>query len=1059
MIYKVICKICLFTAILIATLSAEAQTFNMSKYNNATGLPQNYVYSISQDNNGYMWIATAEGLSKYDGMHFTNYFTKDSLADDFVHKLLIDVDGNIWCGHGNGSFSIFDGKIFTKIIIPEASAPIKDMCIDDKGNIWAIEQNKGLIKISPDHSVKTFFDRKKYGRKIYSSIAAINSRTLLVGTTDGLYTVKTDNDGVPKKPVSVDEVAPTSINVIKLIADKTFFIGTDEGGIYKYTSSGDVTKLAYGSNDCQNNPACNYSIQDIVKDTDGDFYIATWGNGIKRLQIDEKNSIVTEVMTIDENNGLGNSYIKEMIIDREGIFWFATYGAGAIAWVNNYFSLYRLEDLGFQRNKVNTSVLIGSTLWMGLDNGILNLDINCMQNCAYFDARQGLPQNANITSFCHDTFEKRLLVGTESDGIFYKHDDENKFHQFNFSSTRLGQKINDIKVDANNIYIATQGGFYTYNRQKSISTLYTTVEGLPHNNINFIYIDDLGQIWLGPKDSGITLFVKNEFEVHRLSDTPINVAGIAQDNNKRLWLATYNKGVLCYADDSIITISSNEGLGKNYCYSIASDTQNRIWICHQPGLSCIDLNTGNIRIFNATNNMGAEFCNANVSTNGDIWFSSEKGVVRYMPNYDKRSAIEPILNFTSIQISGKTVPADTDIELPYPYDGKPVKFKFEFIGISFKDPQNVKYEYCLEDGKSDDEWISLGTQRHKEFDYLPDGKYTLHIRAFNSDGVLSEKQLSIKINIASPFWKTIWFPIILVIIVGLLIRFITKWRERKLMEQKRLLESEVANQTILLRRQNAVIERKNKDITDSINYAKRIQTAILPSSQSLNDFGFTDTFIYFRPRDIVSGDFYWFNRFDDTLVLCCGDCTGHGVPGAFMSMIATTIINDITRSVNIKKPSEILEEIDRELKKMLNKNQSIESQDGMDCTLLLINLKTYDIITSAARRPVYYFTNNRLNEIKGTRRSIGDHRNGNPFIDTEFKLNKGDSLYLNSDGFSDQFGGEKGDKYTATKFKQMLENMFTLTSEEQCKHLESNFIEWKGNYEQIDDVIVIGIKI
>ena len=194
-------------------------------------------------------------------------------------------------------------------------------------------------------------------------------------------------------------------------------------------------------------------------------------------------------------------------------------------------------------------------------------------------------------------------------------------------------------------------------------------------------------------------------------------------------------------------------------------------------------------------------------------------------------------------------------------------------------------------------------------------------------------------------------------------------------------------------------------------------------------------------------------------MLCCGDCTGHGVPGAFMSMIATIIMNDIMRGNDLAKPSETLEEIDRELKKVMNKNQTVESQDGMDCALIQINLDTLEMVSAAARRPVYYVCNNRLTEIRGTRRSIGDHRNGNPFVDTVTQLSRKDWIYLTSDGYTDQFGGKTGEKYTAGKFKEFLEKISQLTADEQCKRLDSNFKEWKGDHEQIDDVIVMGIKL
>ena len=210
---------------------------------------------------------------------------------------------------------------------------------------------------------------------------------------------------------------------------------------------------------------------------------------------------------------------------------------------------------------------------------------------------------------------------------------------------------------------------------------------------------------------------------------------------------------------------------------------------------------------------------------------------------------------------------------------------------------------------------------------------------------------------------------------------------------------------------------------------------------------------------IVSGDFYWFNRYDNKVLICCGDCTGHGVPGAFMSMIGTTILNDATRDPELRKPAHLLERLDKEVKSTLNKNQSVETADGMDCAIIEIDLDTYEVTSAAARRPIYYIINGRLTEQRGTRRSIGDHRNGNEFVETVTRLHKGDRIYMTSDGFTDQFGGEMGDKYTAGALKRYIESIMDERMDDQCRMLEEEFKRWKGRREQIDDVIVMGIKL
>ncbi len=1050
--------------VIFTCIGSLAQTFNLAKYTNVSGLPQNYVYSIVQDNNGFVWIGMAEGLSKYDGLKFINYTTRDSLSDNFVSKLLIDIDGDLWCGHGNGQFSAYKNGHFQKIYVEEVNAPIKDMCLDDKGNIWAVEQNNGIIKIDPDHNVRTFFDREKFGRRIYYSIKAINSMTLLVGTSDGTMIVKFDVDGELKEPEEVYDLPSSTTNCIVSTQEKNvFLIGTDEGEIYRYSIENGAQKLERNLESCSADEIA-YDIRSIHEAGNGDIYIGTWGNGLKEWKYMPDDKEYVEILSLNEKNGLDNNFVSSIMFDREGIFWFGTYGGGVVAWVNNYFAQYDLAEIGFHRHKVTSAAVDDKNVWIGMNMGLIRMDKQCVENYEYFDTSMGLPSGTSITSICFDPKRDVQYIGTDMAGIYIKRGQEHKFYRLQYAEeSRTSEMVNSMVISDDKLYIASQGGFIIYDIETETSYCYTTIDGLPHNNINFVYADPEGQIWFGPKDSGITTITEDgSFETHRLSDVPVNVAGMVVDDRERMWLATVSNGVLCTSNDSIVSISTADGLEKNYCYGISMDGNKRIWVYHQPGLSCIDLNTGNIRAFNNTNGLGLEFNGVSKAKNGDLWFSSTTSVVHYITRYDKRSGVAPIINLTKVSISGRKHNIDEEIDLAYPYDGNVAKFEFDFVGICMKDPQKVRYEYWLQMNSNDNErWMPLGTQNHKEFDFLPDGDYVLYVRAFNSDGVVCDKPLAIKIHIDAPFWKSIFFPLFMLFIIFVIVRVITKWREKKLRQRQKELEAEVDRQTITLREQKSEIERKNKDVMDSINYAKRIQTAILPSIDSLQDFPFRDSFILFMPRDIVSGDFYWFNQYDNKVLLCCGDCTGHGVPGAFMTMIGVSLLNDSTHSEEERHPSNLLNQLDKGIKSTLNKNQSIETQDGMDCAIFEFDLDTLRLRSAAARRPIYIFSRGRLTEIKGTRRGVGEHRNSNEFTETVIQLRKGDTLYLSSDGFVSQFDGSTEAKppYTAGRLKRFLETIVNEPMEEQKKRLTEEFMRWKGDWEQIDDVIIIGIKI
>ncbi len=273
--------------------------------------------------------------------------------------------------------------------------------------------------------------------------------------------------------------------------------------------------------------------------------------------------------------------------------------------------------------------------------------------------------------------------------------------------------------------------------------------------------------------------------------------------------------------------------------------------------------------------------------------------------------------------------------------------------------------------------------------------------------------------------------------------------------------NEELNTTLeLVNEQKTKIEDSHKHIKDSINYASRIQNAILPSldifEQATDDY-----FVFFKPRDVVSGDFYWTKQIDEYFIYVTADCTGHGVPGAFVSMLGISLLNEIVSKNEITQPNFALNLLRDEIKKSLNqKGENIdENEDGMDLALCVINLKTKELNFSGANNPLYLIRNNELIEFKADRQPIGIYIKEKPFTNHEFQLQKGDNLYTFSDGFIDQFGGKNGKKFMKKRFKKLLLSMQEKTMSEQEQNLDNTFKNWKNNLQQLDDVLIVGVKV
>ena len=261
--------------------------------------------------------------------------------------------------------------------------------------------------------------------------------------------------------------------------------------------------------------------------------------------------------------------------------------------------------------------------------------------------------------------------------------------------------------------------------------------------------------------------------------------------------------------------------------------------------------------------------------------------------------------------------------------------------------------------------------------------------------------------------------------------------------------------------QKALIEEKQIEITDSINYAKKIQDALLISTVSLKEF-IPESFIFFKPKDIVSGDFYWIHKNNDgTIFFTVADCTGHGVPGAFMSMIGNSLLNENIIENKIEDTGLILDNARASIIKSLHqKDISSESRDGMDMALCKYNPKNKTVEYSGANNPLIHISGEIINKIKGDSQPIGIYSGKlKSFKKNKVKVKEGDMLYLFSDGFHDQFGGEKGKKYMSGKFYKFLLSISKENTEKQSKLIENEFERWRGAFEQIDDVCVMGVRV
>lgn len=1014
-----------------------AQKKHFTTFNVSAGLLQDYVYDIQQDNDGNIYIATGEGINILDGTT-VRQLPDSLLSSKFCSKILIEKD-KILIGHQNGTLtSLTKSYSSTKILVDTAGNAIVDLAINSSSLLAACTQKNVYVIENLTKHTSVPLTLGEY--ETITCLAFINDRIIALGTTTNLYIIE-----INKRSFIIDNVSDfqqQSINNISKDSNDELYISTDKTFYkYNYTEqySTDYHKLI--------EEIPNLFITSHYLDKQNNVWLTTY-SGLIKLNYQQSVNTFVEYELFDTKIGIKNNFVKSVFVDRESNLWIGYYGQGLDLLNNDYFSFYSNDIPSISQNTRNIYFDDNRRLY-AVDNGLIEISDKLETGYAFHTEHESFHLINDIILIN----ENHYLLATENGLYNFEYGKEPSKIKLN---NELLSDYSNCVVKANNFfYIGTKNGLFILDTLfQQISHLGTTY-GMPHNNILDLQKVN-NQVWVGTPSNKLTVIENQEMSFIDLpfTNSIVKPLDLFIDNFSRVWIASYGDGVFVVDKDSIYRIHGKEKLYSDYCYSINQSGDSSIWVGHKGGLTMIQT-LNKTRIFDHKDGIESSANPRAMTTNelGELFIGTDKGVIRYNPKNYLKKTTPPAPTIETIKINGEIVKIQPEIVLaPGAY-----KIEVHFNSISFKFSNEIQYSYYL--SGFEDDWSELDSDNRAIYHKIANGNYKLMVRScFDHENCTDEISI-IKIIVKTPFYKKWWFYLLCLASTALIIYLFVSQRIKKQKEIQLYLETELNKRTKEVVQKNDELEEKNKDITDSIKYAKKIQTAILSPIEKMRE-EFPESFIFFNPRDIVSGDFYWFDKIDDLFIILCADCTGHGVPGAFMSMICSTITQEAVKMQKITDPGKMLEWIDHGLVENLKQDKKQETYDGMDCLMMVINKKEKTLTFAGAGRPLVFIRDGKLEWLKTDRHAVGGHYNPEKQFETfSINLEKGDQFYTFSDGYQDQFGDINGKKIGSKRIKELLLETHTNPMRVQESDVRSFFNLWKSGVPQIDDVVFMGIKV
>lgn len=1050
--YLLILSFLLLTGSLQADVQKKVPYYPLNQYVQTSwtvkqDLPDNNIPDILQDQRGYIWMASYSGLIQFDSINFKTISKNNNpqFTSTTARVLFEDSRGNLWIGTNGDGLARFTDNTFTMFKKEDGlvSQNIRSITETSYGGLL-LGTTAGISLLQKGR----FFDITKnssFQSQIVEMLYTDKLGQVWMGSSQkGLYQII-------NKQVVHYTVFPEfdQYQFLSMLEAKNgdIWLGTVEKGLIRIRNG----KVTYFTHEKRYHTG---PVNSLFQAQDGTIWCGT-DRGVLRIKGEK-------VYTYTEKDGLSSNIISKVFEDRERNIWIATARGGVTKLSIGKFQSLSSQD-GLINNNVNSILSIGAATWIGTDSGLSIYQQGRFIQHPIID----LIGKERIR-YLHQDPKGKIWINTygKKGVLVYSGGHLKSYNIKNGLSDNRTRVTITAKTGAH--WVGTKNGLNRIHNGKI--TQFTEKDGLLNDYILSLYEDPKGQIWIGTDGGGVFRYAQGKFTKYGIEQGLLGgvIFKFFEDSSQNIWAAT-NRGISRWVKDRFISYSTQNGLKADSIFHIFEDRHHRLWMTSAKGVFTskiedfkkVDLQQKpliEVKLYDIKDGLnGGILATAwgERKADGTLLIPTSSGITLINPDQIPINEIPPSVFVDEVMVNSNVVPLK-DFKVLSP---ETQRITLNYKGLSYAKPEDVVFQYKLEG--FDKDWSQPTKKREASYTSLPPGTYQFKLKAANGDDVWSNVPPPIKFVQKPHFYQTTWFLLLTIATVVGLTAIVFLVRIRILQKQKQQLEKTIAERTREIHGKNKELSKINDKITESIQYAKTIQTSVLPETGFLKK-SFSDSYVLYHPRDIVGGDFYQLYKIGKKILLVIGDCTGHGVPGGFMTMMSVTLIRRIIYGKKELNPGKILYYLNRLIRESLKGNQgALKTDDGLDGAVCLVDPEENTVQFSGGNLSLVKVLFEDAVVHKGDRKGIG-HRRVDPNFEYKthtIKVDPGTSFYLYTDGITDQVGGPKRTKFGKKRLLNLFAEHHNKPFKEQKQILLDELTAYSGRNEQRDDITVIGFKI